>query len=174
MPNKIELREIDYIRWQNRALQFYLAARSSHATKLWAPAAYSSAMAIELILKATLIYWDKSFDPLASGHRISKMLRTVGNKAKLVSAPRVPDYFFVGSRYLSVSRYPNEKRGIGIPGTFLIDLDQAFTDLLLLVPFQFNSELKRMLSGKDRSGLLILRKVNSQMRRLRSELSGPN
>ena len=56
--------EIDYVRWQNRACRFYLGARLLHRSEFQAPAAYSAAIAFELLLKATLIYWDQSFDPL--------------------------------------------------------------------------------------------------------------
>jgi hypothetical protein len=80
----------------------------------------------------------------------------------------VPEYFYFEQRYQSVSRYPSSaQKEIGIPRTFIYDIDAAFTDLVVLIPFQFNSELIHTLGGRERKRLLILRKGNKQLRRLR-------
>ena len=72
--------EYAYIAWQNRATRFYLAARRLYHSDLLAPAAYFAAMSLELIFKATLTYWDKSFDPEAAAHAMAKLARMIGNK----------------------------------------------------------------------------------------------
>jgi HEPN domain-containing protein len=160
--------EVQYVVWQNRALRFYLGARILHRNVLYAPAAYSAAMATELLLKGTLIYWDRSFDPLDAGHSMAKLVRMVKNKARSAKALDVPAYFYKEKRFLNASRYPCDGKGIAIPASFLEDLDKVFADLILLVPFQFNTELKHALSGKNRSALLALRYKNKQMQRLRN------
>ena len=168
--SKFSEHEVDYVRWQNRAYRFYLGARVLHRNMLYTPAVYSAAMAIELLLKATLIYWDRSFNPLDAGHGMAKLARMVKNKACNANAFAVPEYFHFEQRYLTVSRYPSNGKGFLVPASFLQDLDRVFADLVLLVPFQHNTELKRALFGQDRSGLLCLRRENQQMRRLRQGL----
>ena len=159
--------EIDYVRWQNRSCRFYLGARLLNRNELHAPAVYSAAIAIELLLKATLIYWDRSFNPKDGGHGMAKLMRMVSNKASNAKQFAVPAYFYHDQRYLTVSRYPTNGKGYIVPSSFTDDLDEVFANLVLLVPFQHNTELKRALSGKDRRGLLTLRYKNQQMRRLR-------
>jgi hypothetical protein len=92
------------------------------------------------------------------------------NKACNTKGFTIPSYFFAEKRYLSVSRYPTKDKGIVIPASFLADLDKVFMDLTLLVPFQYNTELKRALAGKDRPALLALRHKNAQMQRVRNAL----
>lgn len=163
--------EIEYVKWQNRACRFYLGARLLHRNKLHAPAVYCAVMASELLLKATLIYWDLSFNPIDGGHGIAKLMHMVRNKARNANKFTIPCYFYYEQRYLTVSRYPTNEKGIGVPSSFREDLDKAFADLVLLVPFQHNTELKHALSGRDRSALLALRYKNQQMRHLRQGLS---
>ena len=163
----ITQRERDYIVWQNRAFRFYLASRLLYQKEQHAPAAFCAIQAIELLLKATLVYWDKSFDPEAAKHRIAGLIRTVRNKVRGAKEFEVPEYFHFQQRYYSVSRYPKNRRGILIPASFLPDLDIVFTQLLQLVPFQFNSELSRALAGRNNADLTLLRRHNSSMRHLR-------
>lgn len=165
--------EREYVVWQNRAHRFYLGARLLHRNELYAPSAYSAAIAIELLLKGTLVYWDRSFNPLDAGHGIAKLTRMVKNKARNAKGLVVPTYFYHEQRYLSVTRYPTNGKGIGMPPSFVEDLDRVFADLALLVPFQHNTELKRALAGKNRSGLTALRHKNHQMKRLRAALQVP-
>ena len=162
--------ELAYVAWQNRAYRFYLGARLLHRSKLYAPAAYSAAMAIELILKATLIFWDRSFIPTEGGHGIAKLARMVKNKAGRAASFEVPAYFYHEQRYLMVSRYPINGKGLLLPAEFLADLDQVFADIVLLVPFQHNTELRHSLTGREREALLHLRNGNRQMRRLRAAM----
>lgn len=162
--------ELAYVTWQNRAFRFYLAARSLHRSKLYAPAAYTAAMAIELILKATLVFWDRKFVPADGGHGIAKLTRMVKNKARGKPEIEVPQYFFHEQRYLMTTRYPTSDKGVLLPGSFLDDLDQVFADALMLVPFQHKTELLRSLAGRSRDSLLHLRRGNKQMRRLRAAL----
>ena len=98
-------------------------------------------------------------------------MRMVKNKARNAKQLAIPTYFYHEQRYLTVSRYPTNGKGLCIPSSFREDLDKVFVDLVLLVPFQRNTELKRALSGKDRTALLALRYKNQQMRSLRKGLS---
>ena len=162
--------ELAYVAWQNRAFRFYLGARLLHRNELFAPAAYSAAMALELLLKATLSYCDQSFNSLEAGHGMAKLARMVRNKAPNAKGLVVPEYFYAGQRYLSVSRYPTNGKGIVVPASFLADLDHTFASLIFLVRFQHNTELKRALSGAKHSALLALRYKNAEMKQLRSYL----
>lgn len=162
--------ELAYVAWQNRAFRFYLGARVLYGSTLYAPAAYTAAMAIELILKATLVYWDRTFVPTEGGHGVAKLTRMVKNKAGGKPSIEVPTYFYHEQRYLMSTRYPTNGKGVLVPGTFLDDLDHIFADVLLLVPFQHNTELKHSLAGHTRVSLLHLRKGNKQVRRLRAAL----
>lgn len=164
-------REIDYVAWQNRATRFYLAARLVHRNGFLMPAAYSAAITIEMLLKATLIYWDCSFDPMAAGHGMAKLVRMVKNKAKNASAFGVPAYFYEDQRFLTVSRYPTLGKGVYFPETLVADLDKVFASLVLLVPAQSRStELKRALSGKQRPALAAIRYQNAELKELRTYL----
>ena len=163
--------EYAYIAWQNRATRFYLAARRLYHSDLLAPAAYCAAMSLELIFKATLTYWDKSFDPEAAAHAMAKLARMIGNKVPKAKGVTVPKYFYYEQRYLTVSRYPQSHKGLGIPATFLHDLDAIFCRVVALVPFQHNTELKAVLRGRSRRTLDILRRGNKSMRDLRKSLT---
>jgi HEPN domain-containing protein len=167
----MEENEINYIVWQNRAFRFYLGSRLLYQKSLYSPAAFCSIQAIEALMKGTLVYWDKSFDPVAANHKIAGMIKSIKNKAKDAKSFHCPEYFYNENRYQSVSRYPANGKGLGIQASFLVDLDNAFYYLVSLVPFQFNSELKRVLSGKNKSELLILRRNNAQIRNLRKYLN---
>jgi len=162
--------ELDYVIWQNRACRFYLAARLLHRQGLLAPAAYCATQALELLLKATLIYWDKSFHPDAPRHAMAKLLRSVRNKVPGARTFDVPRYFFHERRYQMVSRYPSGAMGLVIPSHFLADLDAAFTSLVAFVPFQHNTELKEVLSGRAARALVTLRRGNASLRKLRKIL----
>ena len=162
--------EIDYVAWQNRATRFYVGARLLYLNEMFAPAAYCASQTIELLLKATLVFWDRSFVPEAAGHALAKLARWVRKKVPNATAIEVPNYFVFEQRYQSVSRYPSNSKGLGIPASFLADLDSVFSSLISLVPFQFNTELKRALSGSDTKALNALRRRNAQLRHLRKSL----
>ncbi|HKJ92673.1 MAG TPA: hypothetical protein VJ957_05865, partial [Longimicrobiales bacterium] len=70
-------REENYVIWQNRAFRFYLAARLCQRNALFAPASFCGYQALESLLKATLVYWDRSFNPQGAGHGMAKLLRTL-------------------------------------------------------------------------------------------------
>ena len=163
--------EYAYVVWQNRATRFYLAARRLYHSDLLAPSAYCAAMSIELLLKATLIYWDKNFVPEDASHGIAKLARMVSNKAKGAKGFKVPEYFYFEKRFLSVSRYPTNGKGILIPGTILQDLDAMFAFLIPLVPFQHNTELKNVLRGRSCTSLDMLRRQNESIKSLRRALA---
>lgn len=168
MPNATE---ITYIAWQNSAFRFYLAARLLYLHGQYAPAAFCGIQCIELLLKATLTYWDRSFDQKKAGHSIAGMIRAVRNKARNGRRVTVPEYYYREQRFYSVSRYLTPGKGVLVPSTFLSDLDAMFADLVSLVPFQFNSELLHALTGKSRKDLMVLRRKNLAMPKLRRVLS---
>ena len=86
----------------------------------------------------------------------------------------IPEYFIKNSHeYQTVSRYPEpNSNGYWIPGTLLFDLDRLFTELVEMVPFQFNSELYRTLSRKeiDVNNYIELERDNKYMDRLRKQV----
>ena len=163
--------DVEYVRWQNRATRFYLASRSLYDRQLFGPSAYCCHQAVELIMKATLIYWDASFRPFAAGHNLAKMVRMTRNKVRGGRNFVIPSYLTHEQRFLRVTRYPTQGKGVLVPGHMIDDLDQVFADLILLVPFQFNTELLRSVTGRNRRDLLVLRRRNKQMRRLRRFLA---
>ena len=83
-------REVQYVIWQNRATRFYAAARLCYHARLFAPAAYSAAIALELLLKATLYYHDKSFVLKDAGHKFAKLTRMVSNKVPGAKSVEIP------------------------------------------------------------------------------------
>jgi hypothetical protein len=97
---------------------------------------------------------------------MEKMLGTLRNKAPGASGYEVPTYFYFERRYQTTSRYPTGDRGLGIPASFLHDLDLAFYELLRLVPFQFNSELIHLLAAPDSASRRVLTRQNGQSRKL--------
>lgn len=166
---EIEDYQRDYVIWQNRAVRFYLAARLLALNELWSASAFCAQQALEDLLKATLIFHDKSFVPKRAGHKFTKMLRTLKNKVPNSQSVDVPQYFYYDNRFLSVTRYPAEEKLVGIPSSYLDDLDKTFVDLLVLVDFQFNTELKIILRGGKH--LEVLGKDNKQLARLLDFLS---
>src|SRR5690242_6528223 len=158
---------MSYIIWQNRAFRFYLAARLLQTRELLSPSAYCATQSLELLLKATLVYWDRTFDPEAVGHAIAKLVRMVRNRARNAKEIAVPEYFYFEQRFHTTTRYPTGSKGVLVPGSMIADLDQLFVALISLVPFQFNSELARALAGRPMASLAILRQSNGAMRQLR-------
>lgn len=170
---KAKKHEFNYIKWQNHAFHFYLASRLLGLNDHTAPAAFCAQQTIELMLKATLIYHDKSFKPEAVKHRFNKMINTMKNKVKGSENIEIPEYFYYDKRYQSVSRYPAEGKGLLLPGNMVEDLDECFYMLLVLVPFQFNSLLVNTLSPSNdrlKKKLNTLRRYNRQMRNIRKFL----
>jgi len=167
MPSFAE-HEVDYVRWQNRATRFYLAARLLHRHNQFAPAAFCASQSLELLMKASLVYWDRSFLPEHAKHSFTKLCRMIGNKVRGGKGFTCPTYFSADTRYHSVTRYPRKGGDfVAIPTQFMPDLDATFARLVSLVPFQFNTELQRALSGRNRTDLRIIRHRNSSIRTLR-------
>ena len=139
----------DYIAWQNRAFWFYLAARTCCDKGFYAPAAFLSQQCVEQLVKATLKWWEPSFDPKKhGGHDLHKMEKMIREKVPGQASFTIPEYFCDG-KYQSLSRYPDHGKGFGVPGTLLHDVDRLFVALVEMVPFQFNSELFRTLLCHD-------------------------
>jgi hypothetical protein len=128
-------------------------------------------MSLELLLKATLVYSDRTFVPENASHGLARLARMVGNKVRGAKGFKIPEYFYFEKRFQSVSRYPTGPKGVAIPSEMLDVLDTAYAFLIPLVPFQHNTELKRVLRGKSRSNLNILRRKNQSIRALRNALS---
>jgi HEPN domain-containing protein len=166
-------RERDYIIWQNRAVEFYLAARALHHGAMNRPVCYCAVIAVELLLKATALFFDRSFVPQHSKHNIPKLMRILASKGPTGAVIDVPDYFHFEQRYLEASRYPKDGQGLIVPATFLDDLDRTVAELILLVPFQFNSILVRVMKAGSKGGrdrLRVLARSNRQMRAIRGHL----
>jgi len=123
-------------------------------------------------MKATLHYRDRSFNPRDAGHSLQKMTRMINNKARPSPSLTIPPYFSHEQRFLTVTRYPTAGKGVLVPSSLILDLDHLFVTLVCLVPFQFNSELTRAVTGRDKPALLLLRKHNLMLRRLRRFLKG--
>ena len=162
-------KEIDYIAWQNRATYYYIASRLLALNKIWPPAVFCGQQALENLLKATLIYWDKSFDPIKACHNFPKMLRIIRNKVRNSANVNISENFYYEKRYQEFSRYPISGKGLLFLGDFLNDLDEAFYSLLVLVPFQFNSVLSNIFK-KNKPQVKILRKKNNQIRKIKKFL----
>jgi HEPN domain-containing protein len=167
----ISATETNYIIWQNRAFRFYLAARLLRLNEQYSTAAFCGYQAMETLMKATLLYWDKSFDPEAVGHKMAGMIRAIRNKVRGAKRFECPEYFYAEKRYQSVSRYPANGKGLVVPASFLLDIDRIFRVLVELVPFQYNSLLVNALNGRNRKDLLLLRKANNEVRQLRRSLN---
>jgi len=118
--------ERKYIIWQNKAFRFYLAARLLYQNDLYSPAAFCAVQAIESLLKATLVYWDKNFVPEAAGHKIASMIRSIKNKVKGGKNFYCPEYFYKEKRFQVITRYPATGKGVLVPESFLRDLDKVF------------------------------------------------
>lgn len=170
----IEERDLDYIRWQNRAFWFYVAARACFHKGIYAPAVFLSQQCVEQLLKATLIWCDPLFKPKKhGGHKLSKMAEMIQEKIPNQGEFTVPEYLSDG-KYQSLSRYPAPRgKGFGIPGTLVPDVDRLFVDLVEMVPFQFDSELFRTLAKREEgyeNYYVELERDNSEMERLRAHV----
>ena len=169
-------RDRNYIKWQNRAFWFYLAARACWHKEFHPPTVFLSHQVVELLLKATLIWWNNLIEPKSFGHDLKSLLQSINEN---VDIPRgreftIPEYFLNNShKYQTASRYPESSdQGYGIPDTFLPDLDRLFTELVEMVPFQFNSELYRTLNRKEIADnyYVELERNNECMDRLREHV----
>ena len=169
---KTKENENNYAIWQNRAFHFYLGARLLYLNRHIVTAAFCAQQSIELMLKATLLYHDKSFVPEAVGHGFRRMLNTLKNKVKNSGAVNIPEYFYYDCQYQSFTRYPSNKEGLFLPDNLLDDLDKCFYDLLVLVPYQWDTLLVKTLLNNERlkKKLNTLIRKNQQIRNIRNYL----
>lgn len=151
-------KEKAYAEWQNRAFHFYLSARLLYLNQHIVAAAFCSQQSLELILKATLIYHDKSFVPKSANHNFKTLINTLKNKVKNSNHIYIPEYFYYDQQYQSVSRYPSNKDEFFLPENLVDDLDKCFYDLLLLVPYQSDTLLVKTLSPNNER---LKKKLNS-------------
>jgi hypothetical protein len=164
--------QLEYVRWQNRSFRFYLPARmlvilDSDSATLNSAALFCGQQSLETLLKATVLYFDPSFSPKSANHSwhiLFSRLAEVGVNL------RVPEYLCGGSRLQQTTRYPSGL--IPVVPTYLADLDRAFTDLIVCVPYQRGTELRVALSKTRRGPFRFLARRNSQTRRLRSHVNG--
>lgn len=162
--------EVKYVEWQNRAFHFYLAARLLYLNQHIVTADFCAQQSLELMLKATLLYHDKSFVPESVNHRFKSMINILNNKVKNSGHVKIPEYFYYDYQYQSFTRYPSNKEGLFQPENMLNDLDKCFYDLLLLVPYQFGTLLAKTLKpGNERSRkkLNLFRRKNLKMANIR-------
>jgi HEPN domain-containing protein len=123
-------KENKYVEWQNRAFHFYLAARLLYLNQHIVTADFCAQQSLELMLKATLLYHDKSFVPESVNHRFKSMINTLKNKVKKSEHVNIPEYFYYEHQYQSFTRYPSNREGLFQPENMLNDLDKCFYDLL--------------------------------------------
>ena len=169
---KINEQDRAYIAWQNRAVSFYVAARTCFHKEFYGPAAFLSQQCVEQLMKATLIWWDSSFKPKSVNHNLRKMSQMIQEQISSQVDFIVPEYLCDG-KYQSRSRYPAPSgQGYGIPDTLISDVDRLFADLVEMVTFQWNSELFRTLRKKKRykNWYVDLELNNVQMERLRKHV----
>jgi HEPN domain-containing protein len=164
--------------WQNRAYRFYIASRSltlSGPLITNSPRLFLGYQAIESALKSTLVFWDKSFDPISSGHSTNKMLKTYKNKVpkEYRILDSLPDCFTWTERYQSLTRYPRKDMFfLPVISNYLEILDPCFSEIIRSVPnTQWKPELCGTLKGKNIKELNCLRRRNSEMRNLRKHFN---
>ncbi len=138
-------RASEYVRWQNRATNFYCAARILRIEEIVAPAAFCAFQAIENILKATISFYKGAEEAEKFKHRLKAMQRFINNQI-VPKAPHsrpidIPDFFVNENRFQSMSRYPKRGRGTTIELFELRELDRVFYQNVLLVPHTFKTEL---------------------------------
>ncbi len=166
--------QLEYVRWQNRSVDFYVGARALYLQGMGKPAVYCAATALEVLMKATLKYDNLSFNPYGPGHDLQKLADLVNGATTPSQKITIQNYFSNKGDFHTQSRYPHKERGgFLVPGSFLDDLDLLFANLLFLVDFHHNTELVRILAninGRHRVQLNALRKRNRQMPSLRKGL----
>jgi len=143
----------DYVRWQNKALRFYIAARLLYNEELISPATFCAFQALENIMKATIMFYKGVAYAESFKHSLKKMERVINSQIvrKIAKTHKifVPSYFVHERRFQSMSRYPRKGKGIGAGGFIIDDLDKLFFNYIYLVPFQFNTELMNILFRKS-------------------------
>jgi HEPN domain-containing protein len=164
MHRIITAQELEYLKWQGCACDWYLASRLLLLESNLTVASYATQHTMELLLKATLVYLDKAFLPKAYGHKFSGLLRRIEEIIGSARTPDIPPYLL---RYQVESRYPGDSLGFPDASVSLSDLDRCFCSLLELVPFQFNTRLGRIFTGVDKKEWEILARDNAQAANLR-------
>ena len=163
--------------WLNRSLRFYLPTRElcyrDYRT-------YNSAImflgyqTVESALKASLVLWDKSFDPIKYGHNTKKMFRIYQNKVPedLRFVDQLHPYFEDFRRYQELPRYPNKHMAfLPVDPSYLEKLDYAFCGFACARPrSNWKTEFEHVLSGQDPSKLKVFEKGNCQIGAVRRRL----
>ncbi|MFA5272442.1 MAG: HEPN domain-containing protein [Candidatus Omnitrophota bacterium] len=169
----------DYVRWQNKATQFYIAARLLYFQDLISPSVFCAFQAVENLMKATILFYKGIPFAEGFGHALKKMEREINSQIiKRISKKgrlkklAIPAYFVHENRFQALSRYPRVGKGIGVGGFVIEDLDQLMFDLLKVVPFQFNTlllnEIRKASHSKYKE---ILEKDNKCLSELKAYLA---
>lgn len=171
-----EKRTTKYIRWQNRAFRFYVAARCCYRKSFYAPASFLCFQSVELLQKATLLWYDPSFEPKRASHDLESMEETIRKQVPGQNCFKLPAYLFDKS-YQETSRYPLPSgEGICLPEDFISKLDTAFTNLIEMVDIGFSnqSELHRTLQNPQiyPQNFEELQRNNQELERLRKHVVG--
>ncbi len=154
-------KNLRYKAWQNHATRFYLGSRCLDLAGLHSSSVFCGFQAIENLLKATLLYYDPSFNPRQFNHNMERLIKEVeikvpGAKGQVSIQP----YLYYENRYQLFTRYPDDTcfKIIAHFRNYLKDLDCAFHDLLVLVPYQKNTELYKILKDQNKQIRFFLRK----------------
>ena len=177
--NEIKFSEIkNSIKWYNRVLDFYLATR-----ELWlcdyrryrGVILFLGFQSVESALKASLLYWDKSFNPKEYGHNTEDMFCKyqvkVPKEYRFVDKldPYFEDYLY----YQILSRYPIKgKNPPSIDPSYIEKLDYAFCGFVFAIPISpWLKVFDKILSGEDPSKSEVFEKNNKQICKVRQRLS---
>ena len=176
MTTSIEKRTEEYIRWQNRAFRFYVAARCCYRKTFYAPASFLCYQSVELLQKATLLWYDPSFNPKRSNHKLKSMEEKIRQQVPGQNCFKLPAYLF-NKLYQETSRYPHPSgKGFSLPENFMCELDAAFTNLIEMVDTGFSnlSELHRTLQNPQTfpQNYEELQWNNQELERLRRHVIG--
>jgi hypothetical protein len=85
-------RYVEYIAWQDKSLQFYLAARLLFFHEQYGPALISGHHGLALLMRATLLHWDEHFNPESNILEVAGMVRVIRRQVTGASDFRVPQY----------------------------------------------------------------------------------
>ena len=85
---------------------------------------------MELLQKATLLWYDPSFNPKRASHNLKSMEEKIRQQVPGQNCFKLPAYLF-DKLYQETSRYPHPSgKGFSLPENFMSELDAAFTNLI--------------------------------------------
>jgi hypothetical protein len=164
-------KNLNYIAWQNKSLQFYLAARLLFFNEQYDPACVSAQHCLELKLRATLLYWDEAFAPESTLLGIAGLIRTLRGQVTGAEQFEIPHYLCAKTVFELDDASREGRLHANTEPKLLADLDTIFYQLLSFVPYQEGSVLRQTLAGQHKKELAILRRANAQMKPMRKLLT---